>query len=194
MLTAAVIVSILLSLAALWLALTRGRASAARDADAARALAELREQFGHETGALREYFNLERERTGRLEARVEALAAAPPQRVTKRDIKAARKLAFEKRLAESGAATSHADEEPGGASVGQSGTGLYSSAGAVVDAESNDVFALARSMEQYFGATHNPRDLLGHVTFERAVGLLQGEEYKTAWLLAYAKGHEPVLA
>lgn len=176
MLTAAVIVSILLSLAALWLAFTRARASA-----------ELRERFAHEMGVLREYFNLERERTGRLETRVETLAATPPQRATRREVKAARKLAFEKRLAESGAATSPAD-------AGQSGTGLYSTAGAVVDAESKDVFALARSMEQYFNATMNPRDLLGHVTFERAVGLLQGEEYKTAWLLAYAKGHEPVLA
>lgn len=194
MLTIAVIVSILLSLAALWLAFRRGRASAEGEADAARSLSELRARFEHETGVLREYFNLERERTGRLEARVETLSAAPPQRMTRREVKAARKLAFEQRLAESGAATNPADDEPGGADAGQSGTGLYSPTGSVVDAGSNDVFALARSMEQYFGATHNPHDLLGHVTFERAVGLLQGDEYKTAWLLGYAKGHEPVLA
>jgi ATP-dependent Clp protease ATP-binding subunit ClpC len=201
MLITAVIVSILLSLAALWLALARGRAAAGRDADAARALSELRELFGHETGVLREHFNLERERTGRLEARLEALSAAPPQRMTKRDIKAARKLAFEKRLAESGAATSPADAGPdvagagpGVASAGRSGTGLYSTAGAVVDPESEDVHALARSLEQYFGATHNPHDLLGHVTFERAVGLLQGEKYTTHWLLVSAKGHDPILA
>ncbi|MET0626344.1 MAG: AAA family ATPase, partial [Pyrinomonadaceae bacterium] len=194
MLTAAVIVSILLSLAALWLAFTRGRASAEGDADAARALSELRERFGHEMEALREYFNLERERTGQLETRVEALAAAPPQRMTRREVKAARKLAVEERLAESGTVTSPADAEHEGANAGPSGAGLYSSAGAEVDAESKDVFALARSMEQYFGATHNPRDLLGHVTFERAVALLQGEDYKTAWLLASAKGHEPVVA
>ncbi|HEY0171282.1 MAG TPA: AAA family ATPase [Pyrinomonadaceae bacterium] len=195
MLITAVIVSILLSLAALWLTLRRARASAVRDADAARALAELRERFGHEMGVLREYFNLERERTGRLEARLETLAAAPqPPRMSRREMKAARKLAVEQRLAESGAGTSAADEEPGGAPAGQAGAGLYSSAGAEVGAESKDVFALARSLEQYFNATGNPRDLLGHVTFERAVGLLQGEEYKTAWLLAYAKGHEPVVA
>jgi ATP-dependent Clp protease ATP-binding subunit ClpC len=194
MLITAVIVSILLSLAALWLAFARVRASAGRDADAARSLAELRARFEHETGVLREHFDLERERAGRLAARLEALAAAPPQRMTRRELKATRKLAVEKRLAESSAAASPADEVTGGASAGPSGAGLYSSASTVVDAESNDVHALARSMEQYFGATHNPHDLLGHVTFERAVGLLQREEYKTAWLFAYAKGHEPVLA
>ncbi|MFN2414732.1 MAG: AAA family ATPase [Pyrinomonadaceae bacterium] len=192
MLTIAVTVSILLSLAALWLAFTRGRASAGRDADAARALTESRARFEHEMGVLREYFNLERERTGQLETRLNAVVSS--QRMTKRDIKAARKLAAEKRLAESGAGSSPANEGPGGTFAGRSGTGLYSTAGAVVDAESNDVIALARSLEQYFNATSNPRDLLGHVTFERAVGLLQGEEYTTHWLLAYAKGHEPVLA
>ena len=167
MLIAAVIVSILLSLAALWLAFTRGRALA-------RELAEVREWLGRELSALRGQTESERERLERLEARLEALAAAPPQRMTRREIKAARKRAVEQRLAESGAAPSPADEGTGG--------------------EASDVFALARSMEQYFNATSNPRDLLGHVTFERAVGLLQSEEYTTDWLLAYAKWHEPVFA
>jgi ATP-dependent Clp protease ATP-binding subunit ClpC len=193
MLIAAVIVSTLLSLAALWLAFARGRASAGRDADAARTLTELRERFGREMGALREYFELERGRAGRLETRLEALEAAP-QRVTKRDIKAARKRAAAERLAELNAGTSLADAEHGGASAGQSYASASAQAGSEAADESTDVFALARSMEQYFGATYNPRDLLGHVTFERAVGLLQGGEYTTAWLLAYSTGHEVVFA
>jgi ATP-dependent Clp protease ATP-binding subunit ClpC len=177
MLIAGLIASILLSLAALWLAWTRGRALV-REENGDRTLLGLREWVEKDLAKFGARFEEGQERVARLEARVEALAAAAPPRLTRREVKAARRRAFEQRLAESGALTSPADGGAGGAA----------------DSESSDVFALARSMEQYFNATSNPRDLLGHVTFERAVGLLQGEEYTTGWLLAYAKGHEPVFA
>ena len=188
MLTIAVIISTLLSLAALWLALTRARAASRRDADAGRALKELRERLEQEIEVLREYFRQERERTGKLETRLEALVASQSQRLTRSEIKAARKRAAAERLAESAGGAGTADASHGDGSAGTS------HAGAVADAESDDVFALARSLEQYFNATYNPRDLLGHVTFERAVGLLQGEQYTTKWLLAYANGQEVVVA
>jgi ATP-dependent Clp protease ATP-binding subunit ClpC len=188
MLTAALIASILLSLAALWLALTRARASSRDGVRAARETVELRERLGRELEALRAQAESERERVGRLESRFETMLSS--QRMTKRDIKAARKRAAAKRLAADAAKASHAgNAAQAGAGVRRSG---IAASGAGVAA--SEVFALARSLEEYFNATKNPRDLLGHVTFEHAVGLLQAPEYKTEWLLAYSAGHEPVVA
>ena len=61
-LTAASIVAIQLSVAALWLALARARSDGRARARLARELAELRERPARDTAALRELFEAERER------------------------------------------------------------------------------------------------------------------------------------
>ena len=182
MLTAGLfITSVLLSVAALWLALSRAR----RAGGAARELAELREWFGREVASLRGRLDSQHERLGRQEARAGALADALDG--TRLSLEAARRdiaAAAERRGSGPHTAEEARDSPPYAAAE---------EAAAAGDDEA-DVHALARGLEDFFNSTMHPRDLLGHAAFERGVGLLRGEGYTTAWLLAYSTGPEVVLA
>ncbi len=182
MLTAGLVISILLSAAALWVALVRSRASkldaAARAAEVERAehlLSELRTRIERETGAIRGLVEAQGELIGRLESRCDALPASP-QKMTRRERKAARKLAVESRLG-AGVGAEDGAEEPAG--VGSA---------AEAEAEPSSPSALAHSLEQFYKATRNPRDLLGHVSFERGVELLRDGNLTTGELLARTIG------
>jgi ATP-dependent Clp protease ATP-binding subunit ClpC len=191
MLTAGLVISILLSVAALWLALTRTRSSlreASKTAEyekADRILSGLREWVGREAAALRKIVEAEGERVGRLESRLEALTAS--QKMTRRERKAARKLAVERRL---GAATAGGaveapteDDYPAEART---------PAGTDADGEA-DVHSLARRLNEFFNATLHPRELLGNETFLRAVELSQAGD-STYTLLSRAAEYDTVLA
>ena len=178
MLTAVLIItSILLSVAALWLAHARTRASGRW---AAGELGGLREWLGRELSELRGGLESERQSVERQGARLEALAAA--QEEARRELEAVRERATQRSLAAS-------DEEA--AANGDSGPddsrGETEAAVETNDRdEPADVYALARGMEEFFNATTHPRELLGHETFRRGVELSLSAEQTTHGLLSRA--------
>jgi ATP-dependent Clp protease ATP-binding subunit ClpC len=182
MLTAAVIASMLLSLAALWLALTRARTPQG----AARELAELRDWLGRELDALRDRLDSERQgaeqhaaRLSEQQSRLSELAAA--QAEVRREMEGVRALGLAR------------GEESGGG--GLPGADEVSAGGADEEkAEEEDVFAIARRLEGFFNATTHPRELLGDETFLRGAHLSRRGE-NVAWiLLARATDSDAVLA
>ncbi|HEY0079185.1 MAG TPA: AAA family ATPase, partial [Pyrinomonadaceae bacterium] len=58
----------------------------------------------------------------------------------------------------------------------------------------NDIYALARSMDDYFNQSAHPKDLMQHERFERGVELLRSEAYTPEDLLSYSTGANTVLA
>jgi ATP-dependent Clp protease ATP-binding subunit ClpC len=154
---ALIIVSILLSVAALCVALARARASGR---EARREQGELREWLGRELSALRERSESGQRRIERQEARLEALAAA--QEGARRELEAAG----------SGAAAESARAAAEPAAVDADADG--SPAAAETPDEPADVYAVARGMDEFFNDTTHPRELLGHEGFRRGVELSLG--------------------
>ncbi|MFL6335192.1 MAG: AAA family ATPase [Pyrinomonadaceae bacterium] len=166
-----IITSILLSGAALWLALVRARASGR---EAGRELGELRQWFGRELSSLRERLDTERQRGEQNGARLEALAAA--QEEARREIEAA----IKERAAQSIPETTVTAQPPAETDARDD------AAAAETGEEPSDVYAAARAMEEFFNDTTHPRELLGHEGFRRAVELSIGPETTTRSLLARA--------
>ncbi|HEX8146384.1 MAG TPA: AAA family ATPase [Pyrinomonadaceae bacterium] len=167
MTTVLIITSILLSVAALWAALARSRASGR---EGARASGELREWLGRELSSLSERLESGQRRIERNEARLDALAAAHEE--ARRESEA---VAGE-RAAQSTDATRAADSTPDGADRRVDAAA----------AEARDVYAVARGMDDFFNDTTHPRELLGHEGFGRGVELSLGAEATTHGLLARA--------
>jgi ATP-dependent Clp protease ATP-binding subunit ClpC len=201
MLTAALIASILLGLAALWLALSLARTSKL----AARELAELRDWLGRELSALRGRLESERRqaesethmarlradrqesRLAQQESRISELAAEQVE--ARRDIEAALLREFRREVG--GGATPSHDTKLQDASA-PSLTPAAESAGA--EEENEDVYALARGLEEFFNATTHPRELLTNETFLRAAELVRGTGLEAYAILVHAVGHDAVLA
>ena len=177
MLTAGIITSILLSVAALWLAHSRARASRG---EGRRELAELREWLGRELTSLRSRLESQRERDRQQDARINALAAA--QEEVRRGLEAARDIESAKREAAAG----RTQDAGGGEEPPVTGEGAGVGAA--------DVYALARSLDEFFNSTTSPRELLGHQTFERGVGLSAGAENSTYLLLSRATDYDVPVA
>ncbi len=162
-----IITSILLSVAALWAALVRARASVSE-------AGALRERLGRELSSLRERLESGRQRIERQEARLDALAAA--QEEARRE----GETAVKERAAQSLDVNTAADSTP--AEAGK----CDESAAAETREEHSDVYALARAMEDFFNDTTHPRELLGHEGFRRGVELSSGAEATAYGLLARA--------
>ncbi|HEX8557610.1 MAG TPA: AAA family ATPase [Pyrinomonadaceae bacterium] len=200
MLTAGLFISILLGVAALWLALGRAREGGA----ASRELAGLRGWLAGELSALRDGLEAERRRGERQEARLNDLAAA--QAGMRRSLEAAGRDAKAAGETETAGAGAHG-EQPGAGASASAGSRRDADSSAVAEAggaagavdeadapEASDVAALARSMEDFFNGTTGPRELLGHETFERGVTLLLGAGHTTHGLLARAVEPNAVVA
>lgn len=56
-----------------------------------------------------------------------------------------------------------------------------------------DIYVIASNLEELFGRSAHPKDLLNDKNFEQGVQLLI-EEHKTATLISYAEGENPVIA
>ncbi|HJQ33039.1 MAG TPA: AAA family ATPase, partial [Pyrinomonadaceae bacterium] len=182
MLNAAVIASILLSLAALWLALTRARTPRS----AAREVAELRDWLGRELATLRTRLDAQRDRAAQQAARLHEQQSrlselAEAQAESRRELEGVRALGLGR-------------EEESGAGGG-SGTDEVSAPGSDETVEEEeDVFAVARRLESFFSGTTHPRELLGNETFLRGAQLSRADE-NTAWvLLARATDYDAILA
>ncbi|HWS90701.1 MAG TPA: AAA family ATPase [Pyrinomonadaceae bacterium] len=152
MTTALIITSILLSVAALWAALVRARASG-------REAGELRERLGRELSALRERLESGRQRIERGEERLEALAAA--QEEARRALEAVKEGAARPADADTGggSASAYADDSRDDLSATRAAGGT------------TNLYALAHSMEELFNATTHPRELLGYAPFLKGVEL-----------------------
>ncbi|HWW77539.1 MAG TPA: hypothetical protein VNZ44_19205, partial [Pyrinomonadaceae bacterium] len=150
MLTAAVIASILLSLAALWRARERPRAPR----NVVRELAELRDRLGRESATLRAGLDAQRQRAEQQAARIHEQQSKLSE-LTEAQAEARRGL--------EGARALGREEEPGGGS----GTEEVKTPGAGEEFEEENVFAVARRLEGFFNATTHPRELLGNETFLR---------------------------
>jgi ATP-dependent Clp protease ATP-binding subunit ClpC len=174
MLIAGLIVSILLSLAALWLAHARARAAGRAAGRLAGEVAELRERLGRELSTLGG--RVEEERQGG-----EKLAKTLSEMMLKQHL-AQKELEDVKEMARSSVSSA--------TQVGPGGPGGASEAAG----EPGDVEALARGMEQYFNATAHPRELLPHESFRRGVELLRGPEHTTDELLARATDYDATVA
>lgn len=158
MTTVLLITSILLSVAALWAALVRARAS------------------GRAAGELRERLESGQQRHERFEARLDALAAA--QEEARRESEAV----SNERAAQSIEATTAADDK------------RDESAAAEIHEEPDDVYAVARAMDDFFNDTTHPRELLGHEGFRRGVELSSGAEATAHVLLARAAEGNALIA
>ncbi len=171
MTTVLIIISILLSVAALWAALVRARASRL---EGAREAGELRAWLGRELSSIGERLESERQRNERNEARLDALAAA--QEETRRESEAV----VNERVAQPLAADEVADSATAGTDARDD------SSTAEAQAEPSDVYAVARAMDDFFNDTTHPRELLGHEGFRRGVELSLGADATTHGLLARA--------
>ncbi|MDT5271581.1 MAG: ATP-dependent Clp protease ATP-binding subunit ClpC [Acidobacteriota bacterium] len=162
--TVLIITSILLSVAALWAALVRVRAS------------------GRELSELSGRLELERQRNERNEARLDALTAAQDEARRALEVVAA------ERAAESTNVSKAADFTPAETEAHED------SAAAETRDEPSDVYALARVMDDFFNDTTHPRELLGHEGFRRGIELSLGAEATTRGLLARAAEGNALLA
>lgn len=156
MTTVLIITSILLSVAALWAALVRARAS------------------GRELSSLREGLESGQQRIERQEARLDALASA--QEEARRE----GETVVKEGVAQSLAVNTFAD------STSAEADKRDESAAAETREEHSDVYAVARAMEDFFNDTTHPRELLGHEGFRRGVELSSGAEATATGLLARA--------
>jgi ATP-dependent Clp protease ATP-binding subunit ClpC len=191
MLTVWLIILTLLSVAALGFALLRARESERAGASLASGLVELREKFLRELSALRERMDSESRRAERHELRLVELIAAE----ARREIEAAH--ALESAALES---ASRADATPYDQiardeerTVGVGDASASETANDIV-ADTNDVYAVARSIEDFFNATTHPRELLDSDAFVRGVELLQGAENSTFTLLARSTDTDVIVA
>ncbi|HEX7957149.1 MAG TPA: AAA family ATPase [Pyrinomonadaceae bacterium] len=184
MLTAGlVIASILLGVAALWLALALAR----RAGGAARELAELREWLGRELASLRGRVDSQQERLGQHEARMKAFAAEVDSSHSALE-SARRDLESTRRGLEDAAARVNPDPpQAGGYSASAPG-------GAQAEEADEDLLTVVRRLDDFFNATTHPREMLGHETFERAVRLARESDDPTYTLLANANGYDAALA
>jgi ATP-dependent Clp protease ATP-binding subunit ClpC len=173
--TVLIIISILLSVAALSVALVRARTSG-------REAGKLREWLGRELSGLSERLESERQRNERDEARLDALADA--QEEARRETEAVVK----ERAAQSITVTKAADSAPAEADKRDD------SAAAETREEPADVYAVARGMDDFFNETTHPRELLGHDGFRRGVEFSSGAEATAHGLLARAAEGNALLA
>ncbi|MFL6258043.1 MAG: AAA family ATPase [Pyrinomonadaceae bacterium] len=173
--TVFIITSILLSVAALWAALVRARASG-------RATSELREWLGRELSGLSARLESGQQRLERNEARLDALANA--QEEAQRSLESV----VNERAAQSIDVNSAAGFTPPGTEARADSTA------AETREEPADVYALARAMDDFFNDTTHPRELLGHEGFRRGVELSLGAEETTRGLLARASEGNALLA
>ncbi|MBV8858920.1 MAG: AAA family ATPase [Acidobacteria bacterium] len=155
--TVLIIASILLGGAALWAALVRARESG-----------ELRAWLGRELSSLREGLESERQRIGRNETRLDALAAAQEESSRKSE------AVVNESAAQSTSENTGADSAPAETDAAEKSE------------EPSDVYAVARAMDDFFNDTTHPRELLGHEGFRRGVELSLGPETTTRSLLARA--------
>ena len=58
----------------------------------------------------------------------------------------------------------------------------------------NELYQLAELIDNYFGRSAQPADLLGHEAFRNGVKLLKGNRYRTEHLIAYFNGDNPAIA
>jgi ATP-dependent Clp protease ATP-binding subunit ClpC len=172
--TVLIITSILLSVAALWVALVRARASSR---DRGRETGELREWLGRELSSFRERLESEQQRNERNEARLEALATV--QEEVRREFEAA---VTERTVAQSIPEFTATDSTPA------------ETPAAETLEEPSDVYVLARGMDEFFSETSHPRELLGHEGFRRGVELSLSEGGTARELLARAAEGNPLLA
>jgi ATP-dependent Clp protease ATP-binding subunit ClpC len=223
-LAAASIVTILLSVAALWLALSRKKSDGRERARLARELAELRERPVRDAAALRELIEAERERGGQQESEIEEFrsrieelysrledvqsrvgelrATLSPSSELARGVEASRvnstattdaqhadgstqRQDGSTAAAEGSDASGPADEHTEGEPAGEVDQSVHKTSAdeAVREDEAagddEDVYAVARRLDEFFNATTHPRELLGNETFERGVVLASREQTHT---------------
>ena len=178
MTNALIIVSILLSVAALCVALVRARASGRGGGGEA---GELREWLGRELSALSVRLESGQQRVERQEARLEALAAA--QEEAGRGLEAVKQGAAESTHANANAESLAVDVDADG-----------NASAAVTPDEPSDVYAHARGMEDFFNDTTHPRELLGHEGFRRGVELSSGAGATARGLLLRAAEGDALVA
>ncbi|HEX8353248.1 MAG TPA: hypothetical protein VF611_10130, partial [Pyrinomonadaceae bacterium] len=178
MLTAGLITSILLSVAALWLALSRARGSGREVGRDVAGPAEPHGLLWRELAELRGRVESEGERVGRQEARLDALVAA--QRVARRELKAAvKKRAAERKLAAAVEAAAPGGDTGRDESRATPPPPLPPSQPVKAGDVTSEASGLACVINEFFNATTHPRELLGHETFERGVELLRGSGLPT---------------
>jgi ATP-dependent Clp protease ATP-binding subunit ClpC len=169
MLTAGLLILSLLSVGAVWLALSRLRASERR-----------REQTERELASLRDELDGERRR-----AALKAQEAARPEE--------SRRPAGSDADDDEDAGGDEAADADAADLEGQAAGG-EARAEDNPPAEAEDVSALAWSLDDFYQRTTHPRELLPEPTFLRGVELLCGAAYTTQDLLAHAAGTHSVLA
>ncbi|MDT7689575.1 MAG: ATP-dependent Clp protease ATP-binding subunit ClpC [Acidobacteriota bacterium] len=167
MLTAALITSILLSVAALWLALTRARAS-------------------RSDGARLDHLSAEMDEGSReLEALRQELAVAVHKIKALRERERAREDASNAAYALSDGAESRRDDDD---------AALEAATDPAAVAEEPDVHALARQLDEFFNATTHPRQLLDNALFLRGAQLSRDVVHETYILLARATDYDAITA
>jgi ATP-dependent Clp protease ATP-binding subunit ClpC len=209
MLTVIFITLLLLSTAALWLALSYFKAEA-RELYL-RSVRSL-EQLGRDLAMLRSDVEAERLRGERQDASLSEIVAA--QAETRRELEAGREREPER------TSTMSADEQrEGGTFTRQEAATVEASAGAAASVvggetaaddavsagetaaqeesasqEPSDVYEIARRLNDFFNATEHPRELLRNETFLRGFELLRRTEQTTYSLLARATDSDSVIA
>ena len=193
MLTAGLLILSLLSVGAVWLALSRLRASERRREQSKRELAFANERHGRELAALREELEGERRRAA-LRSREEARADEG-----RREETAAEESPTEP-SAEAGASPPDSSADAvlavldGPPTDSASGESASRPAGTTTAAADEEVSALAWGLDDFFQRTTHPRELLAEPTFRRGVEMLSGDGHTTRDLLAHALGTHSVLA
>ncbi|HEX8116995.1 MAG TPA: AAA family ATPase, partial [Pyrinomonadaceae bacterium] len=181
-----IITSIVLSVAALWAALVRARA-ARREGE--RAAGELREWLGVELSSLRERMDMGQHLLERHDEELAALKSA--QARTRHGLSLLRESLTQGSPAPTAEETPAADPAQD-ASKEDHAVVIKSEVAQTADAEADrqdgpsDVYAVARSMDEFFNDTTHPRELLGHELFRRGVELSLNEASAPRGLLARA--------
>jgi ATP-dependent Clp protease ATP-binding subunit ClpC len=185
------IVAVLLSVAALGLALSRARSTGRDGARTRREMAELREWLGRELSALRSRVDAERLRGERHAARLAEMSDAE----ARRELEAARERERETTTSaeepRAGVASTQRKEATGEVATDAGASGAASE---TATEEATDVSVLARRLDDFFNATTHPRELLGSETFLRGVGLSQSTEHAAYNLLSRATDYDAVVA
>ncbi|HEV3471243.1 MAG TPA: AAA family ATPase [Pyrinomonadaceae bacterium] len=191
MLTAGLLILSLLSVGAVWFALSRLRASEAGRGQAERELALARERHARAMSALREQLEAERRRAA-LKSREEEAADGPrgleegPAAGTSPDDAAGALLAALEGPAEAAAGDGH---------DGRRGPAVSDPAEVSAPADSADeAQALAWSLDDFYQRTTHPRELLPDETFRRGVEMLCRGEHTTQELILHAVSPNGVLA
>ena len=172
----------MLSVAALWAALVRARASRR---EGTRAAGELRDWLGVELSSLRERMDMGQHLLERHDEELAALKSA--QARTGHGLNLLRESLTQNGLA------AIAGETPGAGPARDTSKDdkdddaiIFKTEGAQKADEPADVYAVARSMDEFFNDTSHPRELLGHEAFRRGVELSLAEASVPRELLARA--------